>query len=155
MALTPSKSLVTDDDSGVSDSGRFKVTVNDVPPQLINVVGSTINENGVATITAKIEDPGVNDTFSIDVNWQDGSATDHITGLGASDSSGTVGTNQLPVDRCHPPDQAVLINTSTTARAPATARPATPITWRSPSPTTSPRAPAPPPTSSSTICLQC
>jgi PKD repeat protein len=86
------KVTVTDDDGGVSDVGTFKVTVKNVPPQLVNVTGSTINENGVATVTAKVQDPGANDTFTVDVNWQDGSATDHVTGLGASDTSGTVGT---------------------------------------------------------------
>jgi PKD repeat protein len=85
------KVTVSDDDLGTSDVETFTVTVNDVAPQLINVVGSTINENGVATVTANVQDPGVLDTFSIDVNWQDGNASDQITGLGATDTSGTVG----------------------------------------------------------------
>src|SRR5262249_45458726 len=87
------KVIVNDDDLGTSGLETFTVNVNDVAPQLINVVGSTINENGVATVTANVEDPGILDTFSIDVNWQDGTPPDHITGLGRADSSGTVGTS--------------------------------------------------------------
>src|SRR5262249_30656847 len=82
--------LVTDNNKGVSQPGVFHVTVNNVAPQLVNVVGSTINENSFATITANIDDPGVNDTFSLDVDWQDNTGVAHITGLGASDSSGVV-----------------------------------------------------------------
>ena len=80
---------VTDDDGG-SDSKNFKVTVNNVAPQLTNLVGDTINEGQTATITTQIVDPSPVDVFEIDVNWQDG-ATDMITNLGATNSSGAVG----------------------------------------------------------------
>ena len=37
-----------------------------------------------------INDPGALDVFQVDVNWKDGPA-DTITGLGMSNTSGTVG----------------------------------------------------------------
>jgi len=81
---------IQDNNGGASGPQTFKVLVNNVPPQLINVTGSTINENGVATVTATIQDPGIQDTFSVAVNWQD-FASDTITGFGASNSSGFIG----------------------------------------------------------------
>ena len=64
------------------------IHVDNVPPTLTNIVGDTINENDIATIRAKIVDPGTNDVFSVQVNWLDGTS-DTISGLGAVDSSGT------------------------------------------------------------------
>jgi PKD repeat protein len=78
------------DNFGDKDTKSFDVTVNNVAPQLINVTGSTIDENGVATVTGTIQDPGTLDTFEVDVNWQD-NVSDKITGLGSSDASGFVG----------------------------------------------------------------
>lgn len=62
---------VTDDDGGVG-SDLAVVTVNNVAPQLQNVaVTSSINENGIATLTGIVIDPGILDTFILDVNWGD------------------------------------------------------------------------------------
>jgi PKD repeat protein len=85
------KVVAKDDDGGVSDVGTFEVSVSDVAPTLVNLVGSTIEENGIATVTAMVNDPGLLDTFEVDVNWQDGGSTDHVVGLGAIDASGTFG----------------------------------------------------------------
>ena len=117
------KVTVSDDDLGTSDVGSFKVIVNNVPPQLVNVTGSTINENGVATVTGNVQDPGVLDTFSIDVNWQDGSAT-IISPDWAADTSGTVGTTNYQWTAATRQISS-LTNISTTGQAPATARQAT------------------------------
>ncbi|MCC7086779.1 MAG: right-handed parallel beta-helix repeat-containing protein [Pirellulales bacterium] len=65
------------------------VTVNNVAPQLTSLIGDTINEGGLATITTIISDPGTQDVFSINVDWQDGTLIDTIGGLGTSDASGT------------------------------------------------------------------
>jgi PKD repeat protein len=85
---------VTDDDGGI-DSLQFQVTVANVAPQLVNVVAAddTIDEGDDATITMNIDDPGPFDTFEVDVDWREGSV-DTITGLGASDASGTVGDTE-------------------------------------------------------------
>ena len=66
------------------------VTVKNDVPELVDVTGSTIQENGVATVSATIVDAGSQDVFSVDVNWQDGTS-DTITGLGGSDVSNTIG----------------------------------------------------------------
>jgi Tol biopolymer transport system component len=68
---------VIDDDTG-SVNGSASVTVNSVPnspPVLSNVaVTSPINENGTAVLSGNISDPNAGDSFSLTVNWGDGSA---------------------------------------------------------------------------------
>jgi len=67
---------VSDDDLG-TDSAGTTVTVDNVPPQLANVaVTSPIDENDVATLTGSITDPGTLDTFTVTVDWGDGSPVD-------------------------------------------------------------------------------
>ena len=78
------------DIAGNTASTNFAVTANNVAPALVSVLGSSISENGTATVTATISDPGSQDVFSVQVNWGEGSP-DTITGLGLSDTSGTVG----------------------------------------------------------------
>ena len=64
---------LADDDSG-STIGSTVVTVKNVAPTLSNVaVSSPINENDVATLSGTITDPGTQDTFTLTVNWGDGS----------------------------------------------------------------------------------
>ena len=79
----------TDDDLGTV-STTTTVTVSNVAPALVSVLGSSISENGTAIVTATISDPGSQDVFSVQVNWGEGSP-DTITGLGLSDTSGSVG----------------------------------------------------------------
>ena len=66
----------TDDDTG-SANGGTSVTVNpspQQPPVLSNVaVTSPINENGTAVLSGNISDPNAGDTFTLTVNWGDGS----------------------------------------------------------------------------------
>ncbi len=50
----------------------FQVTVNNVAPT-ITASGLNILENGVETVNGVITDPGVNDSFSLVVNWGEGS----------------------------------------------------------------------------------
>ena len=47
------------------------MTVNNVAPLLGSLVATTIDENGVTTLTGTITDPGTLDTFTLDVNWGD------------------------------------------------------------------------------------
>jgi hypothetical protein len=81
---------VHDDDLGTSLQQTATVTVQNVVPQISDPADTTILENGTATLTTTITDPGTQDVFSVDVNWQDGTSNT-ITGLGLSDASGTVG----------------------------------------------------------------
>jgi len=48
------------------------VTVNNVAP-VITVSGDTIDENGVATVAGTITDPGTVDTFTLEIDWGEGS----------------------------------------------------------------------------------
>ncbi|MCL4855377.1 MAG: hypothetical protein KJZ78_28780, partial [Bryobacteraceae bacterium] len=61
-----------------------------------DITGSTIDENGVATVTARIVDIGSLDTFTLQVNWSDDNAPQLITvpNLGFVDSSGIVNGTQ-------------------------------------------------------------
>ncbi len=63
---------VTDDD-GYSSSDTFTVTVSNVAPALALDPVSAIDENDVATLTGSITDPGTLDTFTVTVDWADGS----------------------------------------------------------------------------------
>jgi hypothetical protein len=62
---------VTDDDGG-ADSDTTTVTVNNIAPS-ITVTGSVIDENDIATLTGSISDPGTLDTFTIEIDWGEGS----------------------------------------------------------------------------------
>src|SRR5262249_40601730 len=75
-----------DDDLGTSSVQTAIVTVKNVTPQISDPTDVTINENGTATLTTTITDPGTRDVFSVDVNWQDGTS-DTITGLGLVNAS--------------------------------------------------------------------
>jgi len=78
---------IADDDTG-SNAANTSVLVQNVGPQFINTVGTTILENSTATISAVILDPGTLDVFSVIVNWQDG-VSDTIAALGITDVAST------------------------------------------------------------------
>ncbi|WP_077024754.1 beta strand repeat-containing protein [Fuerstiella marisgermanici] len=64
---------VTDNDTGTG-SDVEAVTVNNVAPTLGNLsITSPIDENDTATLTGDIVDPGTLDTFTLTVDWGDGS----------------------------------------------------------------------------------
>ncbi|MDB5390517.1 MAG: algE [Planctomycetaceae bacterium] len=67
---------VTDDDH-LSGSSQSTVTVSNVAPVLTNLLATTIDENGVATLTGQIVDPGTQDTFTLNVNWGDALSPDN------------------------------------------------------------------------------
>ncbi len=68
----PISVTVTDKDGGVGTASTV-VTVNNVPADLQNVVvTSEVDENGVATLTGSIVDPGTQDTFTLIVDWGEG-----------------------------------------------------------------------------------
>jgi hypothetical protein len=50
------------------------VTVTNVAP-IVTARGSAIDENGWATVSGTITDPGTQDTFTVIINWGDGSDT--------------------------------------------------------------------------------
>src|SRR4029079_3915087 len=91
---------VHDDDGGTGVTQTTVVTVRNVVPQITDPADLTIHENQTATLTTTITDPGTQDVFSVDVNWQDGPGTSNtITGLTfASNASGTVGATTYSWD---------------------------------------------------------
>ncbi len=62
---------VNDDDLG-QGAGSTVLTVTNVPPALLNLSSTNVNENGSASLTGKISDPGSQDTFTLVVGWGDG-----------------------------------------------------------------------------------
>ncbi len=62
---------LSDDDSGQSCESAT-VTVNNVAP-VMTVTSNSIDEGSVATFNGTIEDPGVADSFTLTVDWADGS----------------------------------------------------------------------------------
>ncbi len=69
---------LTDNDGGTATASTA-VTVNNVGPTLSNVaVTSPINENDLATLTGNIPDPGTLDSFTLIVDWGDGSAAQTV-----------------------------------------------------------------------------
>lgn len=72
------------------DGGRgftsAPVTVRNVNPT-VSGVGATIDENQTATISVTVSDPGVRDTFTLTINWKDGSAETFHPSAGATSYS--------------------------------------------------------------------
>ena len=70
---------VTDDD-GDADTESTSVTVANAAPQLqLSLLSAEINENGEATLSGSIEDPGVQDVHTVVVDWKDGTAPETVT----------------------------------------------------------------------------
>ena len=61
---------LSDDDTG-SDSEAVDVTISNVEPILVLDPVADIDENGIATLTGTITDPGTLDTFTLVINWGD------------------------------------------------------------------------------------
>ncbi len=74
---------VTDDDTG-QGMAETTVRVTNVAPMLVEVTAGDINENGVTTLSGKIVDPGSLDTFTLTVNWEDGTVEEYTTLPGGS-----------------------------------------------------------------------
>jgi len=66
---------VTDNHGGQSSSEPAEVEMNNVAPILedLATASAAIVENGIATLIATIVDPGVPDSFTVQVDWGDGS----------------------------------------------------------------------------------
>jgi PKD repeat protein len=75
---------VIDDDTGSSPTLPVTVTVNNVAPTLSNVSATSILENGVSTLSAVINEVSPLDTFSLIVNWGDGSVMTYSYGAGTT-----------------------------------------------------------------------
>ncbi|HRQ41055.1 MAG TPA: PKD domain-containing protein [Chloroflexota bacterium] len=79
---------LTDDDTG-SDADSTTVTVSNVAPALSNLTATDVDENGVATLSGGITDPGTLDTFTVVVDWGDGSSDTYNHAAGTTNFSET------------------------------------------------------------------
>jgi len=70
--------MVTDDDGG-TDTADTTVAVRNVAPIVELDSVTMINEDGTATLTGTITDPGTLDTFTLVVNWGDTLSPDNQT----------------------------------------------------------------------------
>ena len=75
-------------DGRLRDMDITTVTVNNVAPS-ITVVGDTIVEDGTATISGTISDPGTQDDFSMVIDWKDGSVDTYTYSAGTTTFSET------------------------------------------------------------------
>ncbi|QDT13384.1 VCBS domain-containing protein [Planctomycetes bacterium K23_9] len=76
--VIPINATIADDDGGTTALAT-SVTVNNVAPVLALNPVVAINEGGAATLSGTITDPGTLDTFTLDVDWGDGSPVETFT----------------------------------------------------------------------------
>ena len=69
---------LVDEDGTYQAVASQSLTVDNVAPTLTLDAVAMIDENGVATLTGTIDDPGTLDTFTLDVNWGDPLSPDNI-----------------------------------------------------------------------------
>ncbi|MCL4876277.1 MAG: DUF11 domain-containing protein [Anaerolineae bacterium] len=66
--------LTITDETSDSSTATASLSVNNVAPALSNVtMTSPLDEGGTATLAGNITDPGTLDTFTLNINWGDGS----------------------------------------------------------------------------------
>jgi hypothetical protein len=63
---------IRDKDGGVTEY-TASVTVNNVDPVIASVTGDTIDEDGTATVSGEFSDVGLLDTFTVTIDWGEGS----------------------------------------------------------------------------------
>ncbi|MEB3200580.1 MAG: tandem-95 repeat protein [Synechococcaceae cyanobacterium] len=91
---TPSDSYtitatVTDDDT-LSDTASATLTVYNIAPMLSNIlVTSAIDEDGIATLSGTITDPGTLDAHTLTVNWGEGAPQTYELAAGVTTFSVT------------------------------------------------------------------
>ena len=104
---------VTDDDTG-SDMATETVTVNNVAPQITFLsVSSPIDENGFASLQLSFDDPGLLDTFTVDIDWGDGSAIETIN-LGVGETALLTTHQYLDDDPTGDPSNIYNVNVTVT-----------------------------------------
>jgi len=78
---------VIDKDGGVGTAATT-VTVNNVAP-VVTATGDTIDENGIATVSGTITDPGTLDTFTVEIDWGEGAPQSYSYTAGSTTFSET------------------------------------------------------------------
>ena len=75
-------------DERLRDMDITTVTVNNVAPT-VTAAGDTIDENGTATVSGTISDPGILDTFTVEIDWGEGSPQSYSYPAGSTTFSET------------------------------------------------------------------
>jgi murein DD-endopeptidase MepM/ murein hydrolase activator NlpD len=84
--------VVTDDDGGAG-SDTVTVTVLNVPPT-VTAIGDSIDEGGTVTVSATFTDPGVLDTHTATIDWDDGTPPE-IVAVVQGAGFGSLGTDHV------------------------------------------------------------
>ena len=69
---------LVDEDGTYTEAGSLDLAVDNATPVVVLNPVDTIDENGTATVTGTITDPGVLDSFTMEVNWGDLSSPNNI-----------------------------------------------------------------------------
>lgn len=79
---------LTDDDGG-EDTGSFAATVNNGAPGLVNPRFSpaAVDEGGSATLKASIDEPGIEDPLTLEIDWDGDGSTDETIAYPAGATS--------------------------------------------------------------------
>ena len=70
---------ITDPDTGSSDTDTTAVTVENVAPRLFDLSVEPTEEGADAALTGLVSDPGSLDSFTIQIDWGDGSSEETFT----------------------------------------------------------------------------
>lgn len=70
---------ITDPDTGSSDTGTTAVTVENVAPRLFDLSVEPAEEGADTVLTSLLNDPGSLDSFTVQIDWGDGSAEETFT----------------------------------------------------------------------------
>ncbi|MEK6249569.1 MAG: hypothetical protein N2C12_15410, partial [Planctomycetales bacterium] len=89
------------------------VQVNNVAPTIVLDPVEAIDENGIATLTGTITDPGTLDTFTVDINWGDSSLIQTFT-YAAGTTSFTATHQYLDDNPSETPQDSYTISASVT-----------------------------------------
>jgi hypothetical protein len=76
------------DSGGLSDTDEATINILNVDP-IVTASGAVINENGVATVSGTITDPGILDSFTVVINWGEGPPVSYSYPAGATTYSET------------------------------------------------------------------
>ena len=75
-------------DERLRDMDITTITVNNVAPT-VTATGDTIDENGTATVSGTISDPGILDTFTVEIDWGEGAPQSYSYPAGSTTFSET------------------------------------------------------------------
>ena len=71
-------SVTVADAGGLSTEATTTIGVDNVAPTVSNLVGDEVTEGSRARLSGLLHDAGVDDSFTVSVDWQDGSVPDEV-----------------------------------------------------------------------------